>query len=162
MDFPQGSPDSPVEQIPTHIAAASNNVTELESLVQEGAQLVSQETKETPLHAAAKTGALNATSWLLDNKTVSPLDKASNGNSAAHYAAVYGHSNVLKVCEMSAYIYSFLKSTLPFFHTFLFFKNIIIISPLIIILSYFLIYIPLLENYFPPTLSNYTTAADRA
>ena len=86
-----------MEQIPTHQAAAMNNVAELDSLVREGAQLESTETKETPLHAAAKRGALDTLAWLLENKTVSPLKKASNGNTAAHYAAVYGHSKALKV-----------------------------------------------------------------
>lgn len=92
-----GPADSPIEQLPTHQAAASNNVIELADLVQEGAQLLGAETKETPLHAAAKKGALDSLRWLLDNKTVSPLEKAGNGNSAAHYAAVYGHLEALKV-----------------------------------------------------------------
>lgn len=94
---PGPPPDSPIERIATHQAAASNNVIELANLVQEGAQLLGADTKETPLHAAAKKGALDSLRWLLDNKTVLPLEKAGNGNSAAHYAAVYGHLEALKV-----------------------------------------------------------------
>ena len=90
-------PDSPVENIPTHQAAASNDVAVLADLVHEGSPLLGTETKETPLHAAAKKGAVDTLKWLLDNKTVSPLEKASNGNSAAHYAAVYGYMEALKV-----------------------------------------------------------------
>lgn len=92
-----GPSESPVDQLPTHQAAASNNVTELASLVSEGAERLGPETKETPLHAAAKKGSLDTLRWLLDNKTASPLAKAANGNSAAHYAAVYGHREALKV-----------------------------------------------------------------
>ena len=94
---PEPPPDSPIDQLATHQAAAGNDVVQLSELVQQGAQLVGEGSKETPLHAAAKKGALDAVRWLLDNKTASPLDKAGNGNTAAHYAAVYGHLEVLKV-----------------------------------------------------------------
>ena len=92
-----GPPESPIEQIPTHQAAANNRVEELADLVQEGSTLVGTDTKETPLHAAAKRGAMDTLMWLLEKKTVSPLEKAGNGNTAAHYAAVYGHLETLKV-----------------------------------------------------------------
>ena len=98
-EHPGSPPDSPVERLATHQAAASNNVVELADLVKEGSPLIGTDTKETPLHAAAKKGAIDALRWLLDNKTVSPLEKAGNGNSPAHYAAVYGHLEVLKVGE---------------------------------------------------------------
>lgn len=98
---PGPAPDSPIERLPTHQAAARNNVTELSDLVQGGAQLLGTDTKETPLHAAAKKGALDSLKWLLDNKTVSPLEKAGNGNTAAHYAAVYGHLESLKVTKIN-------------------------------------------------------------
>ena len=94
---PGPPPDSPIEHIPTHQAAASNDVDRLADLIQEGSPLVGPETSETPLHAAAKRGAVETLRWLLDNKTVSPLEKAGNGNAAAHYAAVYGHLEALKV-----------------------------------------------------------------
>lgn len=100
---PGPPPDSPIENLATHRAAASNNVTELADLVQAGAQLLGTDRKETPLHAAAKKGALDSLRWLLDNKTVSPLEKAGNGNSAGHYAAVYGHLECLKVKTNCAY-----------------------------------------------------------
>ena len=95
-----GPPDSPIEQLPTHQAAARNDVAELAELVREGSPLLGTDAKETPLHAAAKRGALDTLRWLLDDKTVSPLEKASNGNSAAHYAAVYGHLEALKVSSI--------------------------------------------------------------
>ena len=94
---PGPPPDSPIEHLPTHQAAASNDVARLAQLVDEGSPLVGSETSETPLHAAAKRGAVATLSWLLDNQTVSPLEKAGNGNTAAHYAAVYGHLEALKV-----------------------------------------------------------------
>lgn len=94
---PPGPPDSPIEHIPTHQAAARNDVSELAELVQQGSQIVGPESRETPLHAAAKKGATDTLKWLLEQKTVSPLEKAGNGNSAAHYAAVYGHLEALKV-----------------------------------------------------------------
>ncbi|CAI8009295.1 Espin [Geodia barretti] len=94
---PGPPPDSPVEQLLTHEAAANNDIARLSDLVQEGSPLVGPDTRETPLHAAAKKGAMDALRWLLDNGTVSPLEKAGNGNTAAHYAAVYGHLEALKL-----------------------------------------------------------------
>ena len=94
---PGQPPDSPVDQLPTHKAAANNDIAMLSDLVQEGAPLLGPDTRETPLHAAAKRGAMDTLRWLLDNKTVSPVEKAVNGNTAAHYTAVYGHLEALKV-----------------------------------------------------------------
>lgn len=93
----QQPPDSPVDRLPTHEAAANNDIARLSDLVQEGSPLFGPNTRETPLHAAVKSGAMDTLRWLLDNKTVSPLGKAGNGNTAAHYAAVYGHLEALKV-----------------------------------------------------------------
>ena len=94
---PPGPPDSPIEHLPTHQAAANNDTAELAKLIQQGSQTVGTESKETPLHAAAKKGATDTLKWLLENKTASPLERAGNGNSAAHYAAVYGHLKALMV-----------------------------------------------------------------
>ena len=103
-DLKEGQPgpplDSPVEQLLTHEAAANNDIARLSDLVQEGSPLVGPDTRETPLHAAAKKGAMDALRWLLDNGTASPLEKAGNGNTAAHYAAVYGHLEALKVARI--------------------------------------------------------------
>ena len=95
------STDPPVELLPTHSAAAKNDVSELARLVGEHSTLTASDTKETPLHAAARSGSKDALRWLLENTETSPLDKAANGNTAAHYAAVYGHLGALKVCGQS-------------------------------------------------------------
>ena len=99
---PGAPPDSPVEKLPTHQAAAGNDVARLSELVEEGSPLEGPESRDTPLHAAAKRGALDTLRWMLDNETVSPLKKAGNGNTAAHYAAVYGHLEALKVHTYTA------------------------------------------------------------
>ena len=90
----EAEPD--VELLPTHVAAARNNVEELERLVAKGEPLEA-ENGETPLHAAARTGSKDTLRWLLVEGAVSPLAKAKNENTAAHYAAVYGHLGALKV-----------------------------------------------------------------
>ncbi len=87
----------PQELIPSHMAAASNNIQELARLVREGASLIDPSTKETALHAAAQHGANETLTWLLINKKGSPLDKALSGSTAAHLAVVYGHLEALKV-----------------------------------------------------------------
>jgi len=89
--------DVPVDLLPTHIAAAKNDVQELARLVQQGELVIDNDTKESPLHAAARTGSVDALHWLLENRVASPLTKASNGNTAAHYAVVYGHAGALKL-----------------------------------------------------------------
>ena len=94
--------DVPVDLLPTHIAAAKNDVQELARLVQQGELVIDNDTKESPLHAAARTGSVDALRWLLENRVASPLTKASNGNTAAHYAVVYGHAGALKVPLMFA------------------------------------------------------------
>lgn len=109
-------PDSPIDLLATHQAAASNDVVQLAELIQQGSPTLGEDTKETPLHAAAKRGALNTLRWLLDNKTVSPLIKAGNGNSAAHYAAVYGHLEALKVQTPNT-IKEHVNCIMPPYHT---------------------------------------------
>jgi len=93
------SPEPPVELLPTHIAAVKNDIKKLAKLVEEGAPLKDPSTKETPLHAAAKMGSLQALKWLLKNKTVDLAAKSSTGYTAAHMAAVYGHFECLKVIQ---------------------------------------------------------------
>ena len=91
------TPDPPVELLPTHLAAAKNDIDKLSALVAEKAPLEDPSTKETPLHAAAKMGSAGALKWLLRNKTVKIDAKSSVGYTAAHFAAVYGHFEALKV-----------------------------------------------------------------
>ena len=56
-----------------------------------------EKTGETPFHAAARTGSINAIQWMLENcPNLSPRDKAHNGHTPAHVAAVYGHMEALK------------------------------------------------------------------
>lgn len=88
--------DADAQLLATHVAAARNNVQELEELMAKGESLVN-DSGETPLHAAARTGSNDTLRWLQDNGTVPPLAKAKNDNTAAHYAAVYGHLGALKV-----------------------------------------------------------------
>lgn len=92
------SPEPPVDLMQTHRAAVKNDVEKLAKLVEEGAPLEDPKTKETPLHAAAKTGSVDVIKWLLKKRTVHPLDKSEDGGyTAAHQAAVYGHFDALKV-----------------------------------------------------------------
>ena len=90
--------DPHVDLLPIHIAAAKNDVQEMARLIQQGETVIDRDTNESPLHAAARSGSNDALIWLLENHIASPLEKASNGNTAAHYAAVYGHLEALKVC----------------------------------------------------------------
>ena len=94
---PHGEEPFSDEMIPTHIAAAQNNVNELARLIREGAELLASGTEETPLHAAARAGSNETITWLLVNKKASPGDQAKNKNTAVHYAVVYGHLETLKV-----------------------------------------------------------------
>lgn len=91
------TPEPPVELLPTHLAAVKNDVEKLSQLVGEKAPLEDPSTNETPLHAAAKMGSLEALKWLMRNRTVQIDIKGSGGYTAAHYAAVYGHFDCLKV-----------------------------------------------------------------
>ncbi len=88
------------ELIPTHFAAASNDIDDLARLVREGSPLIDPKSKETPLHAAAQTGANETLTWLLVNKKASPLDTSQSGSTAAHLAVVYGHLEALKVSRL--------------------------------------------------------------
>ena len=89
--------DSTNEELATHRAAEADDVRTLEDLVKRKAPLVTSDTRETPLHVAASKGSVNAIKWLLDSKVTSPFEKAKNGNTAAHYAAVCGHLPALQV-----------------------------------------------------------------
>eukprot|EP00731_Ephydatia_muelleri_P013653 Em0007g963a len=89
--------DSTNEELATHRAAEADDVRTLEDLVKRKAPLVTSDTRETPLHVAASKGSVNAIKWLLDSKVTSPFEKAKNGNTAAHYAAVCGHLPALQL-----------------------------------------------------------------
>ena len=91
------TPEPPVELLPTHLAAVKNDIEKLSKLLAEKAPLVDPSTKETPLHAAAKVGAAEALKWLMRNKVAKLDTKSSVGYTAAHFAAVYGHFECLKV-----------------------------------------------------------------
>ena len=99
------SPESFRESIPSHVAAANNDISELSRLVEEGAELVDPATKETPLHAAAKAGSLDALKWILENKVVTQEARSNTGNTAAHLAAVWGHLPCIKVRCKSKFLY---------------------------------------------------------
>lgn len=86
-----------MELLPTHLAAVKNDIEKLSTLVAERAPLEDPTTKETPLHAAAKTGSAEALKWLMRNKAVQMDTKSNGGYTAAHFAAVYGHFDCLKV-----------------------------------------------------------------
>lgn len=91
------TPEPPTELLPTHIAAVKNDVEKLSKLVEEGAPLEDPTTKETPLHAAAKMGSLDALRWMLSKEMVKLETRSTGGYTAAHLAAVYGHFECLKV-----------------------------------------------------------------
>lgn len=96
--FEYPSPDHMADILPSHLAAANNNVSELSRLVGEEAELEDHRSKETPLHAAAKSGSLDTLKWMVA-KGVGPLEAKSsrNGYTAAHLAVVRGHFQCLKV-----------------------------------------------------------------
>lgn len=83
--------------LPLHAAITKDDLEAMIELVQRGAAQVHPETRETPLHTAARVGALKCLRWLLDNHIKSPFDKARNGSSPVHYAAVYGQLEAMKV-----------------------------------------------------------------
>lgn len=86
--------------LPLHGAIVKDDLEAMIDLVQKGAAQVHPETRETPLHTAARVGSLKCLQWLLDNHIKSPFDKASNGSSPVHYAAVYGQLEAMKVSNM--------------------------------------------------------------
>ena len=87
---------------PVHDAVINNDVTKLAELVQAGSAQLHPETLETPLHTATRVGSMDCLRWLLENRIKSPFDRARNGSTPAHYAAVYGRLDALKVqCCMS-------------------------------------------------------------
>jgi ankyrin repeat protein len=85
--------------IPTHIAAQQNDVSLLAEYVQDGQELIDEETGENPFHSAARGGSIEAIKWLLENRPsdISPRHKANNGHTPAHAAAVYNHMEALKM-----------------------------------------------------------------
>ncbi len=90
--------EQPVDLLPAHLAAVRNDVQKLSTLVKEGAQLKDPTSKETPFHAAAKTGSAETLKWMLQNKDeLLSVKSAAGGYTAAHQAAVYGHLECLKV-----------------------------------------------------------------
>ena len=83
--------------LPTHSAAAKNDISELDRLVKDGAELIDPVSEETPLHAAAKCGSLEAMKWMMENKVVNLVARSKAGSTAAHLAAVWGHLPCIKV-----------------------------------------------------------------
>lgn len=82
---------------PVHAAVTNDDVTKLAELIQAGSAQLHPETLETPLHTATRVGAMDCLRWLLENRIMSPFDRARNGSTPAHYAAVYGRLEALKV-----------------------------------------------------------------
>ena len=82
---------------PVHAAIINKDATKLAELIQTGSAQVHPESLETPLHTAARVGSIDCLRWLLENRIKSPLDRARNGSTPAHYAAVYGRLEALKV-----------------------------------------------------------------
>ena len=80
-----------------HAAIINKDATKLAELIQTGSAQVHPESLETPLHTAARVGSIDCLRWLLENRIKSPLDRARNGSTPAHYAAVYGRLEALKV-----------------------------------------------------------------
>lgn len=91
------TPEPPADMLPSHVAAANNEVDKLTDLVEKGDQLVDPTTKETPLHAAARAGAKDTLEYMLSKKMVSPTAMSANGYTAAHFAALYRQLDSLKV-----------------------------------------------------------------
>ena len=83
--------------LPIHGAIVNDDLETMIDLVQKGAAQVHPETRETPLHTAARVGSLKCLQWLLENHIKSPFDKTKNGSSPVHYAAVYGQLEAMKV-----------------------------------------------------------------
>lgn len=82
---------------PVHAAIMNNDVSTLASLIKSGSAQLHPENLETPLHTAARTGTMECLKWLLENHVKSPLDRARNRSTPAHYATVYGRLDALKV-----------------------------------------------------------------
>lgn len=94
---PARSPEPPLELLPSHSAAAKDDVAKLSEILEEGGTVVDPKTNETPIHAAARSGSKKALMYLLEKGLADPAERGSNGYTAAHYAAVYGHFDCLKV-----------------------------------------------------------------
>ena len=82
---------------PVHAAIINKDVSNLAELIQTGSAQVHPESQETPLHTAARVGSIECLRWLLENRIKSPLDRSRSGSTPAHYAAVYGRLEALKV-----------------------------------------------------------------
>lgn len=92
-----GQDDGP--PLAVHVAVMSNDLKNLQQLIQSGAPQLHLKTYETALHVAARTPALECLQWLLDNYINSPRDRDSNGSTSCHYAVVYGNFEALKASE---------------------------------------------------------------
>lgn len=88
---------------PIHNAIINNDLKTLQKLIASGdTPQLHPITKETPLHAAARNGSMECIKWLLDNRVNSLFDKDRDGSTPAHYCAVYGQLEALKVCTTMA------------------------------------------------------------
>ena len=90
---------------PVHAAIINKDVTKLAELIRAGSPQLHPETQDTPLHTATRVGAIDCLRWLLQNGVKSPLDRARNGSAPAHYAAVYGRLEALKVLFVCVLIF---------------------------------------------------------
>ncbi len=82
---------------PMHEAIMNGDLKKLQQLLKSGDVQLHPVTRETPLHMAARSGAIECLRWLLDNGINSPLDKDRDGSTPGHYCAVYGQLEALKV-----------------------------------------------------------------
>ena len=84
---------------PMHVAIMNRDLKKLQKCLQSGEAQLHPVTKETPLHAAARSGAMECLRWLLENHVNSPFDRDRDGSTPGHYCAVYGQLEALKVCQ---------------------------------------------------------------
>ena len=90
--------EAPIDLPAAHIAAAKNQIEKLSRYIHEDKEAATDpRTYETVLHAAARSGAIKSTKWIVDSREIDCTAYAKNGYTAAHYAAFYGHLGVLKV-----------------------------------------------------------------
>lgn len=116
---PAQSPEPPLELLPSHQAASRDDVAKMCDILEEGGTLIDPKTNENPIHAAARSGAKKALLYLLDKNIADPAAKGSSGYTPAHYAAVYGHFECLKVCVLTLICLSRFKLKISLFFFFL-------------------------------------------
>lgn len=92
---------SDVPPPPIHDAIISKDLKTLQKLIAAAdTPQLHPVTKETPLHAAARNGSMECMKWLLDNRVNSLFVRDRDGSTPAHYCAVYGQLEALKVGDV--------------------------------------------------------------